>query len=516
MANIFELKDRHVIPNWRSFKNTAKLGELNGSKKIEIDTSFQPDISDLIEEWESHKNIGMAGDILGTAIVCNQENNKTVQEVSQFILNQGDNVPKALSNAASRISEEKKEEIDFSFEINNIQTFQFKNLAILHEKIREYKQKLISNPGNAIAWVELSRLYSINGQETQAERAMRNALFLAPNNRFILRNMARFFVHIGDIEFAHDNIRKSPLAAHDPWVMATEIALADLRGRGSKFTKKGLLLIGSDSFHPFNTTELAGSIATLELNNANIKKSKRLFEKSLKCPNDNSLAQAEWASQEEVRLNIVNPAQFNIANSFEALALDAKQKKEWENAIEFSSNWFLDQPFSKSGVLFGSDIATKKLKDHNQAAEIAKTGLVSNPHDAQLLNNIVYYLSLENKIEEAEKHFKQIRVNELDDKDVNKICIVATKGLLYFRKGQTELGREHYLKAMQMSKDINNVNLSSIAFLNYAREEILANEEDDYTELMNKVEEVKTKTKNPEIINLAIDVSKLLKKENKP
>jgi hypothetical protein len=40
VAHLFEKKDRHVIPNWRSFDNTAKLGELNGSRGIEFVSTF--------------------------------------------------------------------------------------------------------------------------------------------------------------------------------------------------------------------------------------------------------------------------------------------------------------------------------------------------------------------------------------------------------------------------------------------------------------------------------------------
>src|SRR5699024_7708486 len=268
MANIFKNKDRHVIPNWRSFDNTAKLGELNGSKTIQLDSSFKPDISDLIEDWKENQNLGVAGDVLGVAIVCNQHNNSVVKEASMYVINHKGDATTALINAAKYINQENIKEIDFSFEFSNIETFAFReNLNVLYQRIQGYKRKLIRNPNNPIAWVELSRLYSINGQEVQAEKAMKNALFLAPENRFVLRNMARFFVHIGDIDLAHDNIKKSIITQHDRWVMATEITLADLRGRGSIFTKKGLQIVESNSFHPFNITELASSIGTLELNN---------------------------------------------------------------------------------------------------------------------------------------------------------------------------------------------------------------------------------------------------------
>ena len=105
-------------------------------------------------------------------------------------------------------------------------------------------------------------------------------MFLSPENRFILRSSARFFAHLGDIEFAHKIIQKSELTKHDPWLMATEIALATLREKNSKFAKLGAQIVRSDNFHPFNLTELAGSLATLEMKNASFQKSKKLFTKN--------------------------------------------------------------------------------------------------------------------------------------------------------------------------------------------------------------------------------------------
>ena len=145
--------------------------------------------------------------------------------------------------------------------------------------------------------------YTIIGQEEKAKRAIKNALFLAPENRFVLRSMARFFVHLGEegIAFAHDTIKRSQITKHDPWIIATEISLATLRQRSSTLAKSGLQLVESGLFHPFNISELASSLATLELKNGKIKNSKKLFINSLTSPNDNSLAQAEWASQEAKR-----------------------------------------------------------------------------------------------------------------------------------------------------------------------------------------------------------------------
>lgn len=166
MANLFEKKDRHIIPNWRSFENTAKLGELNGSRSLDLDSSFRPDISDLLEDWEDAKSIGIAGDILGVALVCNQENNSTIREISNFVLQNKDFATEAIISAAECILKPKSTVIELNFDINSPGIIDDKSSLIeIHVKIQSLKRKLIDNPNNPISWVEIARYYSILGQE---------------------------------------------------------------------------------------------------------------------------------------------------------------------------------------------------------------------------------------------------------------------------------------------------------------------------------------------------------------
>jgi pentatricopeptide repeat protein len=480
MAHNFEKKDRHVIPNWRSFNNTVKLGELNGSKGIQLNSSFKPDISNILEDWDENKNLGVAGDIIGIALLSNQEENSIVREIAKFITDNKDQATPALINAAALVNKPSKEvELNLNFDVDTIDTFnESYQLYNIHREIGLLRKKLIVNPNNPILWVEISRMYAILGQQKKAERSIRNAIYLAPENRFILRNSARFFTHLGDLEFAHDIIRRSELVKTDPWVMAAEISLATLRNRGSRFAKSGLQIIESNSFHPFNISELASSLATLELKNASVKKSRKLFDKSLINPNDNSLAQAEWAEQEENSLRSINPSEFKVINSFEALARDSAQHKKWNDAIDYSKSWFLDIPFSKAAVTFANEIAYNKLKDHKLAVEIAKAGLVSHPNDPQLINNIIYSLCLQNKLDEAEAFLQRIKKEDIEPNSVHQICLTASRGLFLFRKGFREAGRLLYFESMKLSKEINNLYLNSSAYVNYCREEVLAGEID--------------------------------------
>ncbi len=513
MANFFEKKDRHVIPNWRSFENTAKLGELDGSISSSTNSSFRPDISVLVGDWEERKEIGIAGDVLGAALVSNQTDNPTVREISSFVLQNVQIASPAIISAAKNILKPKDKIVELSTDITLPSVFNDKSrLLEVYAKINELKIKLNKHPYNSINWIEIARYYSILGLTEKAERAAKNALSLSKENRFVLRSIARFFVHAGDSEFAHDIIRKSELTRHDPWLLATEISLATLRGRHSPFAKLGFKIVESGSFHPYNLTELASALATLEMKNASMKESKKLFEQSLIRPNDNSLAQAEWASQKESRLNPVNPFDFDLINSYEAQARDLYEKREWQRAIDCSKRWFFDLPFSKRSVSFGNEIASSKLKDHNQAVEIASLGLISHPNDAHLLNNIVYSLCLQDKTEDARKYLNSVKKEDMNSKNETGICLTATRGLFSFRVGLHEEGRNLYYKSIQMAKESGNLYLNSLAIVNYIREEFLLGVV-DVTEAIPILEKIAKhpKLNGKDIVEEANDVIKLFR-----
>jgi hypothetical protein len=122
MAFFFEETNRLVLPNWRSFNNTAKIGELNGSKKLLVEKSFNPDISDIIDGWIDSQTIGMAGDLLGVAIICNKEDDPNVINAAKFIKTNSEISSRELLNTASLIlnKDKIKEKNNFGFRQSRI------------------------------------------------------------------------------------------------------------------------------------------------------------------------------------------------------------------------------------------------------------------------------------------------------------------------------------------------------------------------------------------------------------
>lgn len=509
MANLFNPKERRVLPNWRSFNLTVDLGELNDWQiKGGKDYSRNLSIEDYLLSWEQNKTIAIAGDLLSAAFVNGFTENPTVKEAASFVLSNQDKSTSTLLNFTEKIVNPPTLKPERRLTLNNLEDcIKFNNIG---DSIRKIKDRLNQYPYNPILYVELSRLYAILGHREKALQNMSIALHLAPENRFVLRAASRLYTHFDSVDYIHHFIKNSDIVQYDPWITSTEIALATIMNRGSRLIKKGLQMIKSGKYSPFSLTELAASIGTLEFFNGNRKKTKKLLKTALISPNDNSLAQVEWILN-KIYLFEIDPVDYGIENKYEALAIDNYHNNQWEQALENSVAWFCDLPFSKQPVMFGSHIASDILDKPEIARELLCAGLVSHPNDAQIINNLAYSLALENKLDEAENYIRRLRNWSNIDDLIAKICLTATSGLISFRKGLQDEGRYLYLKAIEATRLLKNKHFKWLAELNYAREEILS-ESEHIESIMKKVNKIPDDTEYPNVNKLKFDVMRLYNK----
>lgn len=474
MAYLFKKIERRVIPNWRSFKKTVSLGEINPENIILKTKTPIGAIKYFIDDWKEEKTIASASELLSAAFVNNIEKSEVLISAAEFILKMPESTTEPQKELAEYIihgesdyfRRSKIEEIDFS---ERIELYSIKHAR---EKINRLKKLRNGFPYNPIVYVDLARMYNTIGQNEKATYNLEIAYNLAPENRFVLRTIARHLIHIENIEEAHDILRKSRLVTVDPWLATVEITLAMLRNRHSRFIKRGFEMIDSNNFSPFSITELASTLGTLELISGGRKNSKKLFRKALIAPNDNSLAQVEWAINSENLFEVDLNNYKNVNNNYEAIALDNYHEQNWELAYENSVRWFFDLPFSSRPVMFGAHIAATILDDHKGAIRLLNAGLVSNPNNESLLNNIAYSLAKENRIEDAKKYIDKIYgLTGLEN--TIELCVSATKGLVLYKEGKIDEGRKLYLDVIEKAKGIKNHYYNWLAILNLATEELI-------------------------------------------
>jgi tetratricopeptide (TPR) repeat protein len=319
--------------------------------------------------------------------------------------------------------------------------------------------------------VDLARHYVTLGQTEKAEQAILRALQTHPDNRFILRAAARFFAHTGDFDRARYYLHRSPRTKIDPWLIATDIAVADAAGKTSRVATIGRALLKQGNLHPSQLTEVASALATLELDSGKTRQARQLFEQSLSAPNDNAIAQAEWATSKLGALQI-DVKLLASPLSYEARALDAFSNAEWKNVMHETKEWLDDEPFSSRPVLLGSFVAAVALDQHNESARIVRQGLRANPNHFGLRNNLVFALACAGHLDEAQAEFLDISMQDAAQHE--RIALIATSGLIEFRLGRAEAGRVAYEKALALARASKDQDRITSLFAFWAREEVLS------------------------------------------
>ncbi len=103
------------------------------------------------------------------------------------------------------------------------------------------------------------------------------------------------------------------------------------------------------------------------------------------------------------------------------------------------------------------------------AIAFTRQGLLSNPDDFTLRNNLVFALALHGNIEEAQRALRKINPAYLNESE--RIVFEATSGLIAFRSGAFERGRALYRSAITRGKRLRD-RRASIAGIYHTFEEL--------------------------------------------
>jgi hypothetical protein len=225
MSAAIEEKDRHIFPRWRGFSSTAKLGELNFANAIEdndlhVVNSF---LDKELRSLDATPSLWNSLDTLATAIVAGRRTE--VFRLSNLVL-RNPNTPKFAISYLTRV--------ETNPELLSSDVLELVGPNANRLDIHESRRRLHFNPHDASEWVDLARAYTIAGVDEKGRRAIRIALNLAPENRFVLRSSSRFYIHVGETEEAHRLLARSNRLRTDPWLLASEIAIADSMGKTSR------------------------------------------------------------------------------------------------------------------------------------------------------------------------------------------------------------------------------------------------------------------------------------------
>lgn len=485
-------EDRHTVPTWRPARSAIRMGELDPLDKA---PRVQPpglmnssSVADRLAEWTRNRCFATARELVGAAVVHGQHTEAV--PAAQFLLARADALPPRLRRQAEGILGEGPSSPE-SARGPSGQVAAAEDV----DPVARLRARLRSDPRNALAWADLARHHASHGKKERAERAIRAGLSQAPDNRFLLRSAARFFLHIKQPDRAHSLLLRASVTRYDPWLLAAEIALAARAGRKSKLIRTARELVAGGHIAPRHLAELNSALGTEYLASGDRKEARRAFYRSLEAPTDNALAQAVWAAKRHEALEL-QPDLLASVSYAEARALESYWEFEWADAVAWCVDWFAEERFARRPAIWGSYLAAVALQDPQRCRYIAVEGLKANPEDPLLLNNLTVALADLDRLPEAIKTFRSISLAKAESGF--EIAHLATAGLLAFRQGDPGLGRVLYDRAITRASGAAHKKQRTLAELHLAREELLCGSGSPDV-LLNRVRVESARLKDPDI-----------------
>jgi hypothetical protein len=468
--SVFHRKvERRMLPRWKTSSAASTSPDLFAIKpKIVGSTGEDRHLAEAIYAFQKEPSIGSAADLIAAGTMARKR--ELLKEAASFVLlNEADSPQGLLSTSRALVfSAVDKPTIQPSLATANI--------------VRESRQLLRLYDRNPVLWSDMARHYAGIGSKAakrEAERCMSVALSLAPNHRWMLRTAARFLVHADQKEEAHRLLARHPLTPKDPWLIAAELATAQVAGRAPKFWRQAKNFTEAKSVAPLHLSELATAMAMMEIESGEGKRARKLADAALKSPTENALAQLSWA-RDERRFHGI--AALDDLVEHMGVAFEANWRLKYLSGDLFGARaagvqWANDEPFAKRPLL-ELGFLDSILDDHDGALEwYHKVQRLDGKVDTHLELNMLFSKISSGRLqphihmEEIEAVGARLRALSFESTPYHAIANLA---LWEYRFGDPTIGATLYQDAIRILEKTHKHDSAALAAAYAAREAILA------------------------------------------
>lgn len=452
------LPKRRLIPRWRRTAVTLEMSEASFSSGKTL-RKFPGDADGFDEaraRWREMPTVGHLGDVLAYSIF--PELLADVRSVASEVVSKSAQTTIVQNSIVNRLLGR-----GVGYRIES-QTFAICNPAIRRE-VHQLRQVLAVNPSNPLALLDMAQFQLAAGRHRDAERSLLSARALSPNNRLVIRTLSRFYVHVRQPDAAHRLVKAHPRTPHDPWLMASEVALAEIADAGSKFANRGFKFVRDKEAANPDLSELAGALGGVELKNGAVRRARELFRVALMSPNDNVIAQA-ITNQDNLSIDLRRPMQSMAQHTAaEAQTLLSWEALDTEVAEPNAIAWHAEEPFSSRPLQFLTTLYAVQSQ-FDRGINLAKRGLIADPDDSTLQANLAYLLASSGELSKSEAVLR--RLSKTGNERFDAI-ILATTGLIAMKRGKYELGSELYRDAIERFNRRSDIRLMTTCFAYYAK-----------------------------------------------
>ena len=474
--NLFGGKtDRRLVPRWRSSETAARSTEFVSLKRpptVQAHPDDRP--MDAIIAFESDPSIGSAAEALSASILAPMA--VDAKAAARFVIANSDVAPHSLVELAN-----------FAVAPGD----QTETPATLPtSSVARTRALLRILPTSAALWSDMARHHASQGNKRQANRCMTTALALAPNHRWMLRTAARFFVHQKESTTAHKLLANHPRTRSDPWLMAAELACAQVAGRAPKFWRQANEILRFDRFAPVHVSELATAVGMMELEAGERKKARKLVHRGLVDPTENALAQVCWATEQRHLDESPNIDRLvkSARDAYEAEFKLKVQQGELVAALDSGRRWKEDEPFSARPMAEMAFVSSL-LDAHDLTIEMAnQVQRLDGAVDGTLELNRMFAVLSSNRlspvVDGTEIERVKLRLLHLvEHSEQRSYHALANLGLWHYRFGSPIQGREIYRIAVDAARKSHSNEAAAFAAVFAAREAVLAGDPESAEDL---------------------------------
>jgi tetratricopeptide (TPR) repeat protein len=458
---------RRIVPRWRPSALAASSAGFASLKKTEARNARAAEGNGTaFLAFSEDRSLGSASEALSEAIL--ERNAEAAKHVANYVLQNRSNAPAPLVRLASDTL------AGHSTAAGVLPPPGIGDVA-------HWRSLLKLAPKNPAVWADMARHYSSLGDKKQALRCMKTALQLAPDHRWMLRIASRLLVHQEDAAAAHKLLANHPRTKVDPWLMAAELACAHIAGKAPKSWKTANDALKFDRFPAAHISELATAIGMMELEGGQRKQARKLVQRALIAPTENTLAQVLWAKEAKHLGDGIQDLDKLIGarrDAYEAAYRIRLKRGDIQDALKACQQWGSDEPFAARPRVETTFVASL-LDDHPLVIRTADEALridgkLSYPLE---LNQLFARLSSgQFPLHDADAVQKTVArlITLIDLGGPVAMHATANLALLQYRSGKVEFGKEFYRKAIDMARKIEGFESAAMAATFAAREAILA------------------------------------------
>lgn len=458
---------RRMLPRWRTAFKAAQSPEFSALKRpkaIKDDGGLE--LRRAAEDFSQSPSLGVAADVISNALLVG--NSTIAASAARFVIEHEDQSPKALLFLANSLVSP----------INNSEDNPDLEIA---KKVADTRRLLRLQPDNPMLWSDMARHHASMGDKKRAYKCMSTALQLAPNHRWMIRTMSRFMVHQGDPVAAHKLLANHARTRTDPWLIAAELACAQVAAKAPKFWRQATDILKHDAISPFHISELATAVAMIELEGSERKRAKKYIQKGLVSPTENTLAQVFWAKENKHLSDGFKLAEL-VRSADDAYEADYQLNLvngELTRAISAAKVWSSDEPFAtrpKAEIAYSASL----LDDYDLTIKMADEVKQLDGHvDLNLEMNRIYAVLSSGRLSpaidsvEIERYRTRLFSVIRQSRD-SSFHAMANLGLWHCRFGEFETGLEIYRQAVNTATKLHAKDSAANAAMFAAREAILA------------------------------------------